>query len=77
MDVHQYPQKDITVIWKPKLCKHAGICVKMLPQVYNPKDRPWIKPDNASGEALINQINNCPSGALGYEINSDSNEHKG
>ncbi|WDF46141.1 (4Fe-4S)-binding protein [Chryseobacterium sp. KACC 21268] len=70
MDTHEYNAGEITILWKPKVCIHAGVCVKMLPQVYNPKDRPWIKPDNATTEELKNQIENCPSGALSYQLNS-------
>lgn len=62
----EYPNGEISVIWKPELCEHAGICVKMLPKVYNPKEKPWIKVENASTEALKNQISKCPSGALSY-----------
>lgn len=62
----EYPNGEISVIWKPELCEHAGICVKMLPKVYNPKEKPWIKVENATTEALKNQISKCPSGALSY-----------
>ncbi|MBW8243688.1 (4Fe-4S)-binding protein [Muricauda oceani] len=62
----EYQREDLTVIWKPKKCIHAGICVKTLPKVYDPKAKPWITPENASAEALKNQINNCPSGALSF-----------
>lgn len=62
----EYPNGEISVIWKPELCEHAGICVKMLPKVYNPKERPWIKVENASTEELRHQISKCPSGALSY-----------
>jgi len=70
MDTHEYNAGEITIIWKPKVCIHAAVCVKMLPKVYNPKDRPWIKPENATAEELKNQINHCPSGALSYKLNS-------
>lgn len=59
-----YSNDDITIIWKPELCQHAGICVKMLPKVYNPKERPWIKIENASTEEIIKQVTACPSKAL-------------
>lgn len=59
----------ITVLWTPSKCIHAGICVKSLPKVYHPKDKPWIKPEEATVDELIKQINQCPTGALGYEIN--------
>ena len=64
--------KEITVFWTPSKCKHAGICVKKLPQVYDPKARPWLKPEMASKEQLIEQINACPSGALSYKIENNS-----
>ncbi len=68
--VIRYEAGDITIVWKPQMCAHAGICVKTLPKVYNPKDRPWVKPESATTEELIKQIENCPSGALSYEWNS-------
>lgn len=71
MDTHKYPHPsgELTVIWQPKKCIHSGICVKMLPQVYDPRARPWCKPENASVEELKTQIGNCPSGALSYTLN--------
>ena len=70
METHEYDAGEITVIWKPKVCIHAGVCVKMLPQAYNPKERPWIKTENATSDELKNQITKCPSGALSYKLNS-------
>ena len=70
MDTHEYNTGEITILWKPKTCIHAVVCVKMLPNVYNPKDRPWIKAENATDEELKNQIEKCPSGALSYKLNS-------
>lgn len=59
-----YTNGEISIIWKPTLCKHAGVCTKMLPKVYNPKGRPWVKPENATTAELLEQISKCPSGAL-------------
>ncbi|MBV6881429.1 (4Fe-4S)-binding protein [Epilithonimonas ginsengisoli] len=70
MDTHEYNADEITVLWKPKVCIRAGVCVKMLPKVYNPIDRPWIKTENATAEELKDQITKCPSGALSYKLNS-------
>ena len=66
MNQKEYKNGKLTVVWKPERCAHSGICVKMLPQVYNPKDRPWIKAENATIDQLKEQIRNCPSGALSY-----------
>ena len=70
MDIHKYTNGDITLLWEPKKCIHAGICVKKLPQVYDPKAKPWIKAENASSEELKEQIDHCPSGALSYQFNN-------
>ena len=70
----KYKNDDITVVWKPKLCIHAAECVKHLPEVYNPKSKPWIKIENASTDALISQIDKCPSGALSFYMNNENNK---
>lgn len=67
----EYSNQEITVVWKPKLCIHAGECVKALPLVYKPREKPWISVENASTEELKNQIKKCPSGALSYIENKD------
>ena len=64
MERKEYSNGEITIVWKPKLCTHSGVCVKTLPKVYNTKERPWIKPENAATEELIEQVAKCPSGAL-------------
>ena len=65
----EYTNGEITIKWQPKICQHAGICVKTLPKVYNPKASPWIAIENASTEELKNQIVQCPSGALSFYEN--------
>lgn len=71
METHEYVNGEIAVIWQPKKCIHAAVCVKMLPKVYNPKERPWLKPENATPSELRNQIDKCPSGALSYKFNTE------
>jgi uncharacterized Fe-S cluster protein YjdI len=66
----EYTNGDITIIWKPKTCIHAAECVKLLPEVYKPDEKPWIQMENASQEDLIKQINECPSGALSYKLSN-------
>ncbi len=62
----EYTNGEITIVWKPGTCIHAGECVKNLPQVYNPREKPWIKIEKATTVDLKAQINKCPSGALSY-----------
>ena len=65
----EYKTDDLTIIWQPKKCTHAGICFRTLPKVYNLQARPWCRPENATTEELIAQIEACPSGALSYKLN--------
>ena len=68
----EYSNEEITIIWQPHLCQHSGICVKMLPEVYKPNERPWINIEHATTAQLIDQIDHCPSGALSFVVK----EHK-
>lgn len=65
----EYTNGELTIIWQPDICIHSGICVQTLPQVYKPKERPWIQIENATTDQLIAQIRKCPSGALSYRLN--------
>ncbi|MBC8375374.1 MAG: (4Fe-4S)-binding protein [FCB group bacterium] len=67
----EYSNGELTIVWKPKLCTHSGECFKALPEVYDPKARPWVRPAGASTEALKSQIALCPSGALSYYMNEN------
>ncbi|SMC50905.1 (4Fe-4S)-binding protein [Moheibacter sediminis] len=64
MDTKEYSNGEITILWKPKLCTHSGKSVKTLPNVYFPKEKPWLRMENATSEQLIKQVAICPSGAL-------------
>jgi uncharacterized Fe-S cluster protein YjdI len=62
----EFSNADITIVWKPKKCIHAAVCVQTLPEVYKPNSRSWISIENAKTEDLKSQISKCPSGALSY-----------
>jgi uncharacterized Fe-S cluster protein YjdI len=67
----RYEKGDLTIVWKPAKCIHAGECVKALPHVYKPNEKPWVNPENATIEEIQAQIAKCPSGALSYEMKGD------
>ncbi len=67
----EYTNGEITIVWKPGICAHAAKCVGTLPNVYKPKEKPWIQINNATTEELMAQIKTCPSGALSYYKNED------
>ncbi len=70
----KYSNGEITVVWKPGVCIHSAICFHSLPQVFDPGKRPWITMAGADTERIIQQVNNCPSGALSFFRNADETE---
>ena len=70
--IKYYKNDDITVIWKPSVCIHSTICFKGLPKVFNPKKRPWITLENSTTDLIISQIKSCPSGALSFRYNHET-----
>ena len=69
-----YVGKEITIHDNRKICSHAAECVNNLPSVFKFNARPWMNPDAADKQQIINTIKKCPSGALGYSI--DDIEYK-
>jgi uncharacterized Fe-S cluster protein YjdI len=70
----KYTNGEITIVWQPSACIHSSICWKQatgLPAVFNPKERPWIKPEEAPSAEIEAQVRKCPSGALTYYYNND------
>ncbi len=65
----EYSNGEVTVVWELKKCIHSEICVKGLPKVFNPNEKPWIAIDAAPTDALVNQVKQCPSGALSFFMN--------
>lgn len=74
MKAKEYSNGEVTVVWKSELCTHSGNCVRGLPEVFQPKERPWIKTEAASTEALVEQVKQCPSGALSFYFNDATDE---
>ena len=71
-----YTNNEITVVWKPELCQHSTLCWKGLIEVFNPKERPWIKMDGATSDRIMEQVNKCPSGALSFFKNAEGEKLK-
>lgn len=68
----EYSNGEITVVWKPELCIHSAICLQGLPDVFQPREKPWIKIEAATTDDIRNQVKACPSGALSYYMNIES-----
>jgi uncharacterized Fe-S cluster protein YjdI len=65
----EYTNGSVTVVWQSGKCIHSGNCVRNNPDVFQPKEKPWIKIEASSTEKIIETVNKCPSGALTYFLN--------
>jgi uncharacterized Fe-S cluster protein YjdI len=71
-ETFKYMNGEVTVVWKPNVCIHSSVCWKGLIEVFNPREKPWIKMDGATTERIIEQVRQCPSGALSYFLNEEA-----
>ena len=60
----QYSNGEITVVWKPDLCRHTGICARGLPMVFDPRRRPWVVLDSADSATIAAQVARGKVGAV-------------
>ncbi|WP_119673884.1 (4Fe-4S)-binding protein [Deinococcus sp. RM] len=63
-----YTAPGITVYYDARRCLHVANCVRGLPEVFDPKARPWIQPANAGADAVAAAVRTCPTGALHYVL---------
>ena len=59
-----YSGQDVDISFDPRRCIHAERCVRGLPGVFDPKRRPWVDPDGASADEVVEAVRQCPTGAL-------------
>jgi CDGSH-type Zn-finger protein len=69
-----YEGEGITVHDNRGICAHIGRCTDGLPSVFRLKTEPWIDPDGAPVEEVVETVRRCPSGALSHSI--DGVEHR-
>lgn len=62
----EYATGQIAVEWRAERCIHSASCVRALPQVFDPRRRPWIDVDAADADAIASAVLRCPSGALHF-----------
>ncbi|MCU0443524.1 MAG: (4Fe-4S)-binding protein [Microscillaceae bacterium] len=72
----EYTNGEVTVVWQPHKCIHSTICFKGLPRVFNPKARPWVNTEGATTEKIVEQIRQCPSGALSFYYNDAEKQNE-
>lgn len=68
----KYSNGEVTIVWKPALCIHSGNCARGLPEVFRPRERPWIHAEGSPTEKIIEQVKKCPGGVLSYFLNEEN-----
>ena len=66
-----YETDEIIVTFDPNLCRHAGVCIRGLPPVFDVRRKRWIAPEAAPASEIAAQVARCPSGALQYRLKTD------
>lgn len=64
----RYAGEEVTVTYNPLICSHAAECGRIAPDVFDPKQKPWVQPDKGSRNAVESVIAHCPSGALALAL---------
>jgi CDGSH-type Zn-finger protein/uncharacterized Fe-S cluster protein YjdI len=59
-----YTNETLTVTFAPDRCIHAAVCVRRLPRVFAPRERPWIRLEHGEAQAIADAVAGCPTGAL-------------
>jgi CDGSH-type Zn-finger protein len=63
-----YSGRRIAIHDNRAICAHAGYCSGELAAVFKYGSEPWIDPDGAPIQSIIDTIRKCPSGALSYSV---------
>lgn len=59
-----YAGKQVTIRDNRGVCCHAGACTSGAPSVWRMGQEPWIDPDGADVDTVVEIVGRCPSGAL-------------
>ena len=65
----EFTNGEVTIVWQSGKCIHSANCVRNNPEVFKPKEKPWITPEGSSTDKIIDIIKKFPSGALTYYLN--------
>lgn len=70
----RFEGSEVTVVYNPRICSHAGYCVMNKSDAFVKGRKPWCEPDAAPSETIESIVKACPSGALSMG-RKDGDEH--
>ncbi|MEM7132864.1 MAG: CDGSH iron-sulfur domain-containing protein [Chloroflexota bacterium] len=74
-EILTYEGEEITVHYNRLLCSHAAECGKRQKAAFDSSRKPWIIPDNAPKEGVMEVVKACPSGALRFSLPGEQPQH--
>lgn len=74
-EILTYEGEEVTIHYNRLLCSHAAECGHREKAAFDSSRKPWIIPDNASKQGLLDVVKACPSGALRYSLPGEAPEH--
>jgi uncharacterized Fe-S cluster protein YjdI len=63
-----YQTDQVRVTFDANVCMHSGVCLRTLPAVFDVRRQQWVRPDNATAEAVMAAVAKCPSRALRAQL---------
>jgi uncharacterized Fe-S cluster protein YjdI len=70
--IQTYESEGIVVTFDPNICRHTGVCLRGLPDVFDVGRKRWIRPELAPAEDVRAQVARCPSGALQSRMKTET-----
>jgi CDGSH-type Zn-finger protein/ferredoxin len=67
----EYSGSGVKVSFDSSLCIHVAECLRLMPETFDLRARPWINLENAELQKVVDTVRNCPSGALRYQLDSE------
>lgn len=62
----EYRSEKVTVSFELGRCIHSGECARGLPEVFDPRRRPWVRPGGSDPALVAEVVMRCPTGALRF-----------
>ncbi len=66
--------EGVTIHDDRTVCAHAGLCTDNLAAVFKLGEEPWVDARAADEAAIVEQVQQCPSGALSVTVGGDQLE---
>jgi uncharacterized Fe-S cluster protein YjdI/CDGSH-type Zn-finger protein len=64
--IQVYRHGGIAVSYDPNVCIHAAECARGLPEVFDPREKRWIRPERGDAKRIEAVVARCPTGALKF-----------